>query len=168
MNRPMPARNRRGRGIDSCRTSRSSGTFPGPLGLVHRTPPPSGRATPPGGNPAAQQWGKRRSSFYGIAALAALGVSGRNSQTQLFAHGPRQESSYGVGLPPGSFHQFRERGSVRPFQQVQYFGRLAPLTGATRFLRALWRFLGGGSLSWPPLLWRTQLARAVRQHEASS
>jgi hypothetical protein len=37
-----------------------------------------------------------------------------------------------MGLPAGGFHQILQCGAVWPFQQVQHFGRLAPLTGATR------------------------------------
>ena len=80
MNRPMPQGNRRDRGIDSCRTSRSSGTLPGALGLVSGTSNPPEGATPPGRNPAARKRETRCSAFDGVGAFAVLALGGRDGQ----------------------------------------------------------------------------------------
>ena len=84
-----------------------------------------------------------------VVALPIVPLGRGDLQAHLFPDGPRKETANGMRLPPGSFHQFFESGTFRPFQQVNDLGRLAAFAGATRFLYPFGRFLRPAALLGP-------------------
>src|SRR5205085_12185829 len=87
-----------------------------------------------------------RSALYSIATLPVLTLGGRDGQPHLLADRARQKTANAVRLPGRSFHQFLQRGSVRPFQQVQDLGGLAAVAGTAALFWGLGRFLSPAGL----------------------
>jgi hypothetical protein len=103
------------------------------------------RKTPPDVNPARLDRQKPESGLDGIAPPAVLGLGRRHCQTHLFAQRSADESTHGMRLPSGSFHQFLHSGAAPSFQQFEdrlglgafadpfVLGRPAAVAGAGAF-----------------------------------
>src|SRR5258708_11258172 len=84
-----------------------------------------------------------------VVALSVLAPHRRDGEAHLLPQRAGQEATNRVGLPAGGFHDFFKGGSVRPFQQVQNFGCLAPLACASGLLAGLGPLLSHGGLLTP-------------------
>ena len=93
-------------------------------------------------NPAARtERNRRESDLDGIGSFAALGLCRSYSQAHLLAHSAREEAAHGMRLRPRRFHQFSQRGSIRPHQQFQDVRSLTAVAGAIGLFRGLGGFL---------------------------
>lgn len=142
MNRELPPGDRGNRSSDSGWQSRPPGSVPGTRGLVRRAKDPPKGATPPGTSPAAREGqNKRDSGFERVGSFFVLAFCGRERQTHFLANRSGQEPTAALGLPGGCFHQFGERGAVRPLQSSRTFSVLVPSREPDSFLAALAAFV---------------------------
>jgi hypothetical protein len=158
VNRELPPGDRANRSSDSGWQSRPPGSVPGTRGLVCRAKDPPKGATPPGTSPAAREGqNKRDSGFERVGSFFVLAFCGRERQTHFLANRSGQEPTAALGLPGGCFHQFGERGAVRPLQKFEDLLGPAPLPrvrfllGGFGGLRALGGLLGRGGHPLPDL-----------------
>jgi hypothetical protein len=150
MNRALPPGDRRYRSSDTHRPSPSSGIVDASrspvlevVEAVRRTEDPAERETPSDMNPAAHgEFDWTSSGFDGIAALDVLGLRRRDGQPHFLSHCTRHEPTHGMRLPTRSFHQFFQRGSSGPMQQIQHLGSLAAVAGDGGLLSGFGRVFG--------------------------
>ena len=161
MNGTLPAGDCGYRGGDPRRQSRPARIMRGPEGLECGTPHPSKRGTPPGWYPAAQsEKDGRELGIDGIGTFPALSLGRSDSEAQLLADGAREKAAHTMRLPAGGLHQFGQRGSVGPLQQIEDCRGFTAFPGLARLFRGFGGFLyGAGLLGRPPLLGRN--VRAV-------
>src|SRR5260370_18074527 len=91
----------------------------GASGATRAVARPQERETPPGWNPAARcKRELRESGFQRVGALPVLSLRGYYGQAHFLSEGAADEAPYGMRLPVRGFHDLLQRGSFRPFQQI--------------------------------------------------
>src|ERR1039458_5622317 len=90
------------------------------------TAPLADKEMPPRWNPGGQlKRGSRDSALDRVAALLIRSLARHDRQPHFLAQGAGHESTDGVGLPAGSFHDLLDGRAAGPPQKVQNFGGLA-------------------------------------------